>query len=824
LVMSACRPLCPWHGAQRWQGMHSPSLIIALLCVLVPSTAFLAASLGRHKLAAEAPASSSPLPRPPRDVVRRVATVAPLVVEEVAVEDDPYMEQVRQGFDRERLQRFFREPSKALDVASRWTEIASVGYPALRAWEDESIPPEERGVPMRAALASLGPVFVKVGQTLAERPDLVGMDGATELRKLQTQNQPFADEVAYRNILEDLGHRGPLAPGGFVLPGGDPAARPLFRSFGPRVATASLGQVYQAETWEGQKVAVKVQRANVARQVVLDWQCLKSLLDVGNFLWKRTDDISLIADTAITGIMEELDYHREAANAILFLERHKEQPWITAPRFLPEYTGPVGTARVLTMEWIEGRRVGQIQDKAEQLRLVNMAVEACVSQLVGTGFVHVDPHEGNILLTEDGRIAFLDFGLMGHVPAFVMEGFAAGIQHTLSGNYLELSQVMKEVEFIPKEGFQRVHGDPLEPGEYYFTSCTKEEFAGALEDIMDQQEGGKTQFGAFFIGLLEMSKKYRLTTPPYIILFVRTFLTLEGIAAQYDPNFNIYEVGMPFAMRRALAPSTRDAIQAFRSNLLTEENKLRWDTIMTLLEAEEAMSAGANSSTEGSAAVGMGVAAPDLGAGQNSAATDPETPAHPALPSSDDAASGGYGEALQSLLGTPEGRTVRRVLRDIDAPAALAALAAYSEGRPLRRKAAKALAGAVLAAPAATVRRLAQWLAPATVSGGSHQHRHGAPPVAPTGHSDGAASSAVVDTAAPWQAEVERVREKQARRWRNARRVILGRHAQRLSAEPAAIALLLVGAVKIALRTSLYLPIGLAGKLRVRLSRGWKKR
>eukprot|EP00449_Zooxanthella_nutricula_P055885 CAMPEP_0198578060 /NCGR_PEP_ID=MMETSP1462-20131121/119718_1 /TAXON_ID=1333877 /ORGANISM="Brandtodinium nutriculum, Strain RCC3387" /LENGTH=762 /DNA_ID=CAMNT_0044309349 /DNA_START=124 /DNA_END=2413 /DNA_ORIENTATION=- len=756
---------------------------------------------------------------PAAAVVRRAVATAP----DVAVEDDPYMEQVRQGFNRERLQLFFQEPARAIDVVSRWAEIASVGYPALRAWEDETIPAEERGVPMRSALASLGPVFVKVGQTLAERPDLVGMDGATELRKLQTQNQPFADEIAYRLILEDLGHRGPLAPDGFALPGGDPAARPLFRSFGPRVATASLGQVYRAETWEGQKVAVKVQRASVARQVVLDWQCLKSLLDVGNFLWKRTDDISLIADTAITGIMEELDYHKEAANALLFLERHREQPWITAPRFLPEYTGPKGTARVLTMEWIEGRRVGQIQDKAEQLRLVNMAVEACVSQLVGTGFVHIDPHEGNILLTDDGRIAFLDFGLMGHVPAFVMEGFAAGIQHTLSGNYLELSQVMKEVEFIPKEGFQRVHGDPLEPGEYYFTSCTKEEFAGALEKIMDQQEGGKTQFGAFFIGLLEMSKNYRLTTPPYIILFVRTFLTLEGIAAQYDPSFNIYEVGMPFAMRRALAPSTREAIQAFRSNLLTDENKIRWDTILTLLEAEEAMSAGSNASTQASPTVSIGGAAPALDAGHDAAAADPQTPAHLVVPSADDSAGGGYGEALQSLLGTPEGRTVRRVLRDIDIPAALAALAAYSEGRPLRRKAAKALAGAVLAAPGAAVRRMAQCLSLATVPGGPRPHRQEVPPAVPEGHDDGSSSADVADGAVFWQAEVDRVREKQARRWRNARRVILGRHVQQLRAEPAAVALVLVGAVKVVLRASLYVPIGLAGKLRVRLSRGWKK-
>ncbi|CAE8616937.1 unnamed protein product [Polarella glacialis] len=666
---------------------------------------------------------------------------------------DVYMEQVRLGFDRARLTDFFSRPARLADVALRWAEIVSVGYPALRAWQDETTPVDQRGAPLREALAKLGPVFVKIGQTLAERPDILGVDGCTELRKLQTQNRPFDDEVAYRHILEDLGHSGPLAPGGYVHPGASRQSdasssqrRPVFQEFGPRVASASLGQVYKAKTWQGQDVAVKVQRDGVAKQVVLDWQCLKTLLEIANSLWKRTDDISLIADEAITGIMQELDYHKEAANALLFLRRHKDQPWITAPVFLPEYTGPVGTARVLTMEWIEGRRVGQIEDKSEQLKLVNMAVEACVSQLVCTGFVHVDPHEGNILLTDDGRIAFLDFGLMGHVPSFVMEGFAAGIQYTLSGDYVNLAQVMKEVEFIPKEGFQRVHGSPFTPGEYYFTSTTKEDFAGALEQIMAEQEGGKTQFGAFFIGLLEMSKNFRLTTPPYIILFVRTFLTLEGIAAQYDPNFNIYEVGMPFAMRRALAPTTEAAREAFRSNLLTPSNELRWETVEGFFAANE----------------GPGPSGPE--------------------------SSDGYLDALRSLLGAPEGRTVRRVLSDIEIPALVRLVASGPQGRPLRRRCSQLLADAIHAAPRALGRSLLGVVRRAR---------------APTAH-------VVVSE---WERQELLVQAKQKRRWRGALRVILGRHAKQLRSQPFLFALLAYAAVKTLLFASADLSTRPARKL-----------
>lgn len=688
---------------------------------------------------------------------------------------DVYRDQVRQGFDRERLSRFLSEPAQAVDVAWRWAEISAALLPVVQAYREESMPAEERGALLRVALAGLGPVFTKVGQTMAERPDLLDMDTCTELRKLQTQNAPFDDELAYQAIVEDLGHMGPLSPGGYLAPGADHAARPLFQKFGPRVATASLGQVYRATTWEGQEVAVKVQRSSVAKQVVLDWQCLKLTLEVTNSILKNTADISLIADEAISGIMQELDYHLEAQNALLFLERHKDQPWITAPRFLPKYTGPPGKARVLTMEWINGRRVGEINNKEEQLRLVNMAVEACVSQLVCTGFVHIDPHEGNILLTDDGRIAFLDFGLMGHVSAFVMEGFAAGIQHTLAGDYLSLAKVMQDIEFIPKEGFQRVHGSALSD-EYYFTPATKEEFSAALEDIMSQQEGGKTQFGAFFVGLLKMSSSFRLMTPPYIILFVRTFLTLEGIASQYDPNFNIYEVGLPFAMRRALAPTTAAAQQAFRNNLLTADNALKWDTWKAFLEEGDTQTIGSKNAS-----------AADAEANEPHAATSMEV-SDEAVSSIHSEASARHSAALQSLLGAPEGRVVRRILVAVDSPA-LAHLLASSEGRLLRQKGAKALAQAAQ-------RKLQSSL----------ERRLRTAPQVPFHE---------------WQCRSEAVQAKQQKRWRRALRVIVGQHAKRLLAEPFAILIFAYAGARVLLAASGHLCLAPMRTLSLKL-RKWR--
>lgn len=396
-----------------------------------------------------------------------------------------------------------------------------------------------------------------------------------------------------------------------------------------------------------------------------------------------------------------------------------------------------------------------------------------------TGFVHIDPHEGNILLTDDGRIAFLDFGLMGFVPPHVMEGFAAGIQHTLAGDYLKLAQVFRDVEFIPKEGFQRVHGLPTNPSEYFFTPTTKEDFAIALEKQMKEEEGGNSRFGAIFTGLVKMSGDFRLSCPPYVLLFIRTFLTLEGIAAQYDPHFNIYEVGLPYAIRRALAPTTKAAQEAFRGNVLTEDNKLRLETLSSLLgDASEApvgaflpvVAADADATLVATTAsdvvtlvppVATPLAtgeAPQFGAMGNAAAPGAAGVAGSAV--------GGYAEALRSLLGMPEGRALRRLLSDVD-PVALARFAASPEGRPLRSRGSEALAAAVLGG----AQQLLMW---------------------PLAASRRWCWAATLCTSIPaWQTDAEALRQWQQRRWRRASRVIQRRHMSRLWAQP--VALLLLG-------------------------------
>mmetsp|Transcript_24472 Transcript_24472/g.56362 ORF Transcript_24472/g.56362 Transcript_24472/m.56362 type:complete len:776 (+) Transcript_24472:59-2386(+) len=584
---------------------------------------------------------------------------------------DAYDELPR-DFNRERLLDFFS--SRPLEVVRRGVEIARELGAVKKLWdEEEELSPAERtrGAVLRDTLARLGPVFVKIGQTLAQRPDLIGDDACEELKTLQQRNEPFSNKEAFTIILEDLDHAGPLVPGGFTLPGHDPNAPPLFAELTAEpIAAASLGQVYRGLTLDGREIAVKVQRPGVSRQVALDWTCWALGLALLSTYWGGTLELSVIADEVATGVFLELDYHHEAANAAKFLEKHDFLPFITAPSWLPEYSGEKGKTRVLTLEWIHGRSLEQLEDPAERRMMVDLAVEACVSALVFTGFVHADPHEGNLLLTDDGRLAFLDFGLMGNVEPRIMEGFAAGIQHMLAGRWLELARVFQEVEFIPKPedgGFQRV----VNPDEriFRYVPASDDEFAAALEEQMSAEEGGLTRFGAIASALTKLSRRYHMSTPPYVILFARTFITLEGIAAKARPDFNIYAASLPYAVRRGLAPETESAIEALRGNLLTPVNAVRWEFFTALAKAA------------------------GLGADSNATA------------GASDQGEADYGAALTQVLASRQGSALRRILADIDLLPTLSDLST-KDGRFIRAQCSDALADKCRSSPLALLRRL----------------------------------------------------------------------------------------------------------------------
>ena len=575
------------------------------------------------------------------------------------------------AFDKKRLLRFFRR--RPVRVAGRMTRIITVFRRLSRQWKSQDDWPMEkrtRAKLLREALSKLGPVFVKGGQTLSQRPDLIGEEAADALKSLQQENEPFEDAIAFQTVVEDLGHLGPLAEN-HPFQGYDPTLKPLFKSFGTSpIAAASLGQVYKAETWEGDRVAVKVQRPNVRKQVALDWTCWSLSLSALRRLWRSTNDLSVIADEVGSGVWQELDYISEANHADEFNRRHNWLGFVRAPKWFPKYTGPAGKARVLTTEWIEGAHIADLPQE-KKLIMAQMAVEACVAQLVYTGFVHADPHEGNMMLDiSDDSLVFLDFGLMAEVDGKIMEGFAKGIQSMISGDWRQLALVFQEVGFTP-EVFEKRNPDDALRKKVPYVECTLDEIALAIKDQLESEAGGRSRFGALATGLARLSATYHFLTPPYIILLIRTFLTLEGIAAKADPNFNIYEAALPYAIRRAMAPATPDGFESMRRAWLTDANALNMDRLKEFLGGDDDESADS---------------AKESASGRDGGSDVLMRPTE----ESEKLMARRRSEVLGGILGATEGAALRRISHDVDT-GSLAAYLYSPEASGIRKQAVKML-------------------------------------------------------------------------------------------------------------------------------------
>eukprot|EP00930_Biecheleria_cincta_P014262 TRINITY_DN12355_c0_g2_i1.p1 TRINITY_DN12355_c0_g2~~TRINITY_DN12355_c0_g2_i1.p1 ORF type:complete len:726 (-),score=110.04 TRINITY_DN12355_c0_g2_i1:57-2234(-) len=548
---------------------------------------------------------------------------------------------VTQGFfDKQLLQQYFA--GRPWELASRLLQLGGSAVQVSLAWTAGraiGMDRTERGAVLVRVVQSLGPAFIKAGQTLAQRPDIVGDEAAEALKMLQTGAKPFDNKIAHRIILEDLQHTGPLAPG--VCPDGcDTEGQPLFRSFSLEpVAAASLGQVYRVTTHEGLQLALKVQRPGVARQLALDWVSVSFCAAVYQYFVPSLNDFSILVDTSIKGMMRELDYHNEAANAEEFARRHAFLGFVTVPRWVREFSGPQGRARVLATEWIFGRQISELPVELGR-EAVRMAVQACVVQLLLTGFVHADPHEGNLLFTDKGQLAFLDFGLMDTVEPQMMEGFAEGIQGVVASDWRRVTQAMQAVGFVSTPVQKLKDAQTL-----IYEDCDFEELVAAVEFQMKKEEGGESRFSAMASGLEKLSWRYLMLTPPYIILITRTFMTLEGIAEAVEPGFNIYEAALPVAIRRAISPQTRSGQAALRQAVLLEGGEVRWQRLEQLL-------AEADKAHDDSASVSRG-------SGRR----------------------GGEGpefDVLHGLLGSSEGAALRRLFDDINLKAIVHFLASDS--------------------------------------------------------------------------------------------------------------------------------------------------
>jgi predicted unusual protein kinase regulating ubiquinone biosynthesis (AarF/ABC1/UbiB family) len=405
---------------------------------------------------------------------------------------------------------------------------------------------------LRELLTDLGPAYIKIGQALSTRPDLVPPIYLDELTQLQDQLPPFSNEVAYRYIEEELG-----APPAEIYD--DLSSDP--------VAAASLGQVYKGRLKSGEVVAVKVQRPGLAQRITLDLYILRQIAQwVTNNVDRVRSDLVGIMDEFGARIFEEMDYTHEGRNAIRFSELYGHLKDIYVPKIYADYTA----RRVLTMEWITGTKLTQIKALEEQgidaTHLIDVGVQCSLRQLLEHGFFHADPHPGNLLATPDGKLAYLDFGMMSEVKPYQRYGLIEAVVHMVNRDFEGLAGDYVKLEFLTPD----TNLSPIIP---------------ALAEVFNNALGASVaelNFKSITDEFSALMYEYPFRVPAYYALIIRSLVTLEGIAINVDPEFKVLSKAYPYVAKRLLTDPSPELRSSLR-DLLFKDGEFRWNRLENLL-------------------------------------------------------------------------------------------------------------------------------------------------------------------------------------------------------------------------------------------------
>ncbi|MBD0388327.1 MAG: AarF/ABC1/UbiB kinase family protein [Nostoc sp. C3-bin3] len=410
-----------------------------------------------------------------------------------------------------------------------------------------------RATQLRVLLTQLGPAYIKIGQALSTRPDLVPPVYLEELTKLQDQLPPFPNELAYQFIKEELG-----APPEEVY--AELSAQPI--------AAASLGQVYKGKLKTGEEVAVKVQRPDLREGITIDLYILRNLASWVQKKVKRVrSDLVGILDELGDRIFEEMDYIHEGENAERFFQLYGHIKDVYVPKIYWEYTN----RRVLTMEWINGTKLTQTEEISAQgidaRYLIEVGVQCSLRQLLEHGFFHADPHPGNLLATTDGKLAYLDFGMMSEIKPPQRYGLIEAIVHVVNRDFEGLAKDYVKLDFLSPE----TDLTPIIPA-----------FARVFADAQGASVA-ELNIKSITDELSALMYEYPFRVPPYYALIIRSLVTLEGIAIYIDPNFKVLSEAYPYVSKRLLtdpAPQLRASLQ----DLLFKDGRFRWNRLENLLK------------------------------------------------------------------------------------------------------------------------------------------------------------------------------------------------------------------------------------------------
>jgi predicted unusual protein kinase regulating ubiquinone biosynthesis (AarF/ABC1/UbiB family) len=420
----------------------------------------------------------------------------------------------------------------------------------------------QRGLARRIlnTLTGLGPCFIKLGQALSTRPDLVRRDWLEELTRLQDDLPAFPHSIALSRIEQELG-----AP-----------ADQLFEEFpSAPIAAASLGQVYKARL-EGQSwVAVKVQRPNLTFILRRDLVLIRALgvltapflpLNLGFGLGSIIDEFG-------RSLFEEIDYEQEADNAERFATLFVDNPAV----YVPRVERMLSSTRVLTTTWIEGSKMRNSQELIDQrldpAALIRTGVICGLQQLLEFGYFHADPHPGNLFALQGrsgdmGHVGYVDFGMMDSISDRDRLTLTGAVVHLINRDFEGLAEDFQDLGFLSPTADL----SPIIP---------------ALEEVLGGSLGesvGSFNFKAITDRFSELMFDYPFRVPARFALIIRAVVSQEGLALRLDPDFKIISVAYPYVARRLLAGDTSEMREKLLDVIFDESGRLRLERLESLLE------------------------------------------------------------------------------------------------------------------------------------------------------------------------------------------------------------------------------------------------